>query len=105
MITITELWLPILLSAVFVFIASSIFHMVIPLHKGDYKKLSGEDCCALPVDALRQRAAQTAAGRRTAGTDRDGRRLTGSPRRPASSPSPRARASLAARSTGGHADP
>lgn len=43
MVTITELWLPILLSAVFVFVVSSIIHMVIPIHKGDYKKLPGED--------------------------------------------------------------
>lgn len=43
MITLTELWLPILLSAVFVFIASSILHMVIPIHKGDYRKLPGEE--------------------------------------------------------------
>ena len=39
----TELWLPILLSAVFVFVVSSIFHMVIPIHKGDFKKLPGEE--------------------------------------------------------------
>lgn len=39
----TELWLPILLSAVFVFIASSILHMAIPIHKGDFKKLPSED--------------------------------------------------------------
>lgn len=31
----TDLWLPILLSAVFVFIASSISHMVLPFHKKD----------------------------------------------------------------------
>ena len=43
MISVTELWLPILLSAVFVFIASSIFHMVIPIHKGDFKKMPGEE--------------------------------------------------------------
>jgi len=43
MISLTELWLPILLSAVFVFIASSIFHMVIPIHKGDWRKLPGEE--------------------------------------------------------------
>ncbi len=42
MISLTELWLPILLSAVFVFIASSILHMVIPIHKNDFKKLPGE---------------------------------------------------------------
>lgn len=39
----SDLWLPILLSAVFVFVASSILHMVIPIHKSDFKKLSGED--------------------------------------------------------------
>jgi hypothetical protein len=43
MIPMTELWLPILLSAVFVFVVSSIFHMVIPIHKGDFKKLPGEE--------------------------------------------------------------
>ncbi len=43
MIPMTELWLPILLSAVFVFIVSSILHMVIPIHKGDFKKLPGEE--------------------------------------------------------------
>ena len=43
MIPLTELWLPILLSAVFVFIVSSILHMVIPIHKGDYKKMPGEE--------------------------------------------------------------
>ena len=39
----TDLWLPILLSAVFVFIVSSILHMVIPIHRGDFKKLPGEE--------------------------------------------------------------
>jgi len=43
MISMTELWLPILLSAVFVFIVSSILHMAIPIHKGDYRKLPGEE--------------------------------------------------------------
>ena len=37
-----DLWLPILLSAVLVFVVSSILHMVIPIHKSDYKKLPGE---------------------------------------------------------------
>lgn len=37
------LWLPILLSAVIVFVASSIIHMLSPWHKGDYPKLSNED--------------------------------------------------------------
>lgn len=38
----SELWAPILLSALLVFVASSVLHMVVPLHKGDYKKLPGE---------------------------------------------------------------
>jgi hypothetical protein len=37
------LWLPILLSAVVVFIASSIMHMVLPYHKSDYRQLPDED--------------------------------------------------------------
>jgi hypothetical protein len=37
------LWLPILVSAVFVFVSSSILHMVIPWHKSDYRALPGED--------------------------------------------------------------
>jgi len=42
MVPITALWLPILLSAVIVFVASSILHMVIPYHKSDYRKLTEE---------------------------------------------------------------
>ena len=38
----TELWLPILVSAVFVFIVSSVIHMALPIHKGDYKKVANE---------------------------------------------------------------
>ena len=43
MVHLTELWLPILLSAVVVFIASSIIHMVLGYHRGDYKKLPNEE--------------------------------------------------------------
>jgi len=43
MVALTALWLPILLSAVFVFIASSIMHLVLPYHRSDYKKLPDED--------------------------------------------------------------
>ncbi len=43
MVSITALWLPILLSAVIVFIASSIIHMALPIHKSDYRKLPAED--------------------------------------------------------------
>jgi len=38
----SDLWLPILLSAVFVFVASSIIHMALPIHKGDFGKLPNE---------------------------------------------------------------
>lgn len=44
------LWLPILLSSAFVFVASSIIHMFLPWHKGDYKKLPEQ---GKVVDALR----------------------------------------------------
>lgn len=40
---VADLWMPILLSALFVFIASSILHMVIPMHRGDFRKMPGED--------------------------------------------------------------
>lgn len=37
------LWLPILLSAVLVFILSAIIHMALPWHKSDFKQLPNED--------------------------------------------------------------
>ncbi len=40
---IIDLWLPILVSGVAVFIVSSIIHMALPIHKGDYKKLQNEE--------------------------------------------------------------
>ena len=42
MVPLTTLWLPILLSAVVVFVASSVIHMMLPYHRGDYKKLPNE---------------------------------------------------------------
>lgn len=39
----SALWLPMILSAVFVFIASSIIHMLLRYHMGDMKKLPNED--------------------------------------------------------------
>src|SRR5271169_299265 len=50
MVSITALWLPILLSAVIVFVASSIMHMVLPFHRSDYRKLPDE---GKVTDALR----------------------------------------------------
>jgi len=51
MIGLDTLILPIFLSAVFVFIMSSIIHMALPWHKSDYSKLPDEDRA---LGALRQ---------------------------------------------------
>jgi hypothetical protein len=51
MVSVGSLWLPILLSAVFVFVVSAIFHMVLKYHQSDFKGLPGE---AAVLDALRK---------------------------------------------------
>jgi hypothetical protein len=43
MVALSALWLPILLAAVIVFIASSIIHMVLPYHRSNYRPLPDED--------------------------------------------------------------
>ncbi len=43
MVPLAALWLPILLSAVIVFIASSIMHTVLTYHRSDYRQLPDED--------------------------------------------------------------
>jgi len=43
MVDVTSLWLPVLASAVLVFIVSSVIHMVTPWHKGDYARAPNED--------------------------------------------------------------
>jgi hypothetical protein len=43
MVPLAALWLPIVLSAVIVFVASAIMHMVLPYHRSDYQKLPDED--------------------------------------------------------------
>lgn len=50
MVALSELWLPILLSAVFVFLVSSVLHMALPWHRKDYLRLKDEDAI---MDALR----------------------------------------------------
>jgi hypothetical protein len=45
-----SLWLPIVASAVLVFIVSSFIHMALPWHKGDFRKIPNEDQV---MDALR----------------------------------------------------
>jgi len=43
MVTITELWLPIVLSAVAVFAVSSVIHMLLTYHRSECKKLPNEE--------------------------------------------------------------
>lgn len=43
MVSLTALWLPILVSAIIVFVASSIMHTVLPYHRHDYHQLPDED--------------------------------------------------------------
>lgn len=50
MVSIASLWQPILLSAVIVFVASSIIHMVLKYHDSDFGKVPNEDAV---IDALR----------------------------------------------------
>ena len=50
MVSIASLWLPILLSAVAVFIASSIIHMLLTYHRSDFDAVPSEDEV---MDALR----------------------------------------------------
>jgi hypothetical protein len=51
MVPLTSLILPILLSAVIVFVASSIIHMLLPFHKADIRRFPQEDDV---LDALRR---------------------------------------------------
>jgi hypothetical protein len=51
MVPVTSLGIPILVSAVIVFIVSSIIHMVLPFHRKDFRKVPRED---ETLDALRR---------------------------------------------------
>jgi hypothetical protein len=51
MIPLTSLWLPIVLSAVIAFLASSVLHMMLPWHRKDYGRLPNE---ADVLEALRK---------------------------------------------------
>jgi hypothetical protein len=50
MVPLASLWLPIAVSAVFVFLASWVVHMFLPNHRGDFERLPHEDAV---LDALR----------------------------------------------------
>jgi hypothetical protein len=51
MVPLMSLLLPIVLATVFVFIVSAIIHMVLPIHRNDYRKLPNEDAV---IEALRK---------------------------------------------------
>src|SRR3954451_7538028 len=51
MVTLGSLWLPIVLSAVLVFIASSIIHMLLKYHNADYTRLPNEDAVRSAIRA------------------------------------------------------
>jgi len=51
MVNLASLWLPILLSAIFVFVVSSLIHMALGYHNNDFKKAPDEDGL---MDALRK---------------------------------------------------
>jgi hypothetical protein len=46
-----SLWLPIVLSAVLVFVASSLIHMVLKWHMGDYRQMPNEDAVRAAIRA------------------------------------------------------
>jgi len=50
MISIVSLWMPIVVSALFVFLVSSVMHMALKYHKADYRQLPDE---ARQIEALR----------------------------------------------------
>ena len=51
MTQVAQLWIPIVLSAVLVFFASSIIHMVLKWHNAEYGKLSNEDAVRSAIRA------------------------------------------------------
>jgi hypothetical protein len=51
MVPVMSLWAPILVSAVIVFLVSALFHMVLPLHKNDVRRVPNEDAA---LEALRR---------------------------------------------------
>lgn len=46
-----QLWIPIVVSAVLVFVASSLIHMVLKWHNSDYRKLANEDAVRAAIRA------------------------------------------------------
>ena len=55
MVSLLALWLPILVAAVIVFVASSVLHLMLPYHRGDCAKLPSED---IVMEAMRKAGVQ-----------------------------------------------
>jgi len=53
MVSLSALWTPIFLSAVVVFIVSSIIHMLLPWHKNDYPRIPDEDAVRAALRPLK----------------------------------------------------
>ena len=58
MVSLGSLWLPIVLSAVLVFITSSLIHMVLKYHASDYQQLPNEDAVRAAIRAGNPKPAQ-----------------------------------------------
>ena len=58
MVSLASLWLPILLSGVIVFVASSVIHMALRYHNRDYTKLPNEDAVRAAIRSGNPRPAQ-----------------------------------------------
>ena len=58
MVSLGSLWLPIVLSAVLVFITSSLIHMVLKYHASDYQPLPNEDAVRAAIRAGNPKPAQ-----------------------------------------------
>jgi hypothetical protein len=52
MTELSALWLPIVLSSVIVFVASSLIHMALPWHKNDYPRVPDEDAARRAIGPL-----------------------------------------------------
>jgi len=59
MVSLTALWLSILLAAILVFVASSIIHMVLPYHRKNYRQLLTKTGFAPPFVPQISRPAST----------------------------------------------
>ncbi|MHC5066855.1 MAG: hypothetical protein ACYTG5_23110 [Planctomycetota bacterium] len=55
MFSLSDSWLPIVLSCVLAFLASSVLHILLPIHRRDYEKMPGEDEV---MDVMRKNAVE-----------------------------------------------